>query len=119
MGLTRYSGLPLPPGHSEVGNALMPRPEIYVVLYKLSWSEDQYEAFISELKNSLYWFNYMPGAWFVVRRETLVDLAAILRKRIVAADWLLVLPARGPGDGILPVAAWEWLNEKLPKLWGA
>src|SRR6266851_5275912 len=103
MGLTRLSGLTFPPGRSETGSALMLRPEIYVVLYKLSWAEDQYGGFVSELKNSLYWFNYMPGAWFVVRRETLVDLAAILRKRILAADWLLVLPARGPGDGILPV----------------
>ena len=113
MGLTRT----FPAGLSETGKALMLQPEVYLVLYKLSWSEEQYEAFIGELKNSLYWFNYMPGAWFVVRRETLVDLSDILRKRILAADWLLIMPARGPGGGILPMQAWQWLNEKVPKLW--
>jgi len=88
-----------------------------MVSFKLSFPVEEYGGLIAELKNSMYWFHYIPGVWFVIRRETLIDLAAILRKRILAADWLLVLPARGPGDGILPAQAWAWLNEKLPKLW--
>jgi hypothetical protein len=115
MGLTRTAR---PSGDvSETGGDLLIEPEVYLVSYKLSWPEEQYTSLIWALKHSIEWWHYLPSLWLVIRKETLVDFSQILRKRMTANDWLLVLPARGPGGGILPVEAWQWLNEKLPREW--
>jgi hypothetical protein len=102
---------------SEMGGALLPEPEVYIVVYKLSWPEEKYTSLLELLKDSMDWMHYFPGMWIIIRRETLVDLAAMMRKRVIGNDWLLVLPARGPGNGIMPNEAWEWLNTRLPNLW--
>lgn len=102
---------------SKVGNALLPTPTAYLVAYQLSWPEEQYLGLIRELRESPAWWHWFPSVWIVLRRETLVDLAQILRQLILASDRLVVMPAKGPADGILPAAAWNWLNHFVPREW--
>ena len=117
MGLTPPPSFPLVP-RSRLGNPLLPGNYAYMVCYKLSWPEENYVNLIAELKDqSFRWMHFIPNVWFVLRRETLVDLAALLRACILASDWLIVMPAKGPADGILPVEGWNWIKEFIPREW--
>lgn len=103
---------------SRAGRPLLDKPFPYMVCYKLSWPEENYVNLIAELKDqSFRWMHFIPNVWFVLRREALVDLGQILRGCVLGSDWLLVLPAKGPGDGILPEAAWNWIKDYLPREW--
>jgi hypothetical protein len=110
---------PLFPGllqRSRAGGPLLPSYVAYMVCYKLTLPEENYGNLINELRDqSFRWMHFIPNVWFVLRRETLVDLAQLLRACILGSDWLLVTPAKGPGDGILPVEAWNWIREFIPR----
>src|SRR5580765_7526093 len=88
---------------SRLGNPLLPGNFAYIVCYKLTLPEENYGNLLQELTDKSYrWMHFIPNVWLVLRRETLVDLAQLLRACILGSDWLLVMPAKGPGDGILP-----------------
>ena len=103
------------PNSSE--NFLLPRHAAYVVAFSLSGPPEAYADFIQELMECDGWFNYIPGFWIVLTRKTLVEFAGILRAKIRTSDWLVVMPAKGPADGWLPKAGWEWLQKHVPKEW--
>lgn len=89
----------------------------YIVSLGLTEPSQRYEPLYAVLRQSPKWFNYMSGTWIVVRQETLVDFAAKIRPLIFTNDRLLVMPAKGPGDGWLPKDAWDWINNEVPREW--
>ena len=99
-------------------SGLLSKPFAYIVAFRLSGIFlTAYEDFYKQLKDTDDWFSYTPNMWIVLTRVPLMDLAASLRAKIRTADWLIVMPAKGPVDGWLPAAGWDWLNKRLPNLW--
>ena len=103
---------------SKLGNPLMAKPFPYIVFYSLSYNEDSYTELVAELRDrSVRWCHFIPGVWFVLRRETLVDLGQILRGYVLGNDRIVVMPAMGPADGLAPMEVWRWIAEYLPRMW--
>jgi hypothetical protein len=96
---------------------LLANPFAYIVAFRLTGPLEAYQDFYKQLKDCDDWFSYTPNMWIVVTRISLVDISASLRAKIRTADWLIVMPAKGPVDGWLPKVAWEWLNSRLSKEW--
>jgi hypothetical protein len=96
---------------------LLATPYAYIVAFRLTGPSEAYQDFYKLLKDSDEWFSYTPNMWIVTTRISLIDLSAGLRAKIRTADWLIVMPAKGPADGWLPAAGWEWLNRILPREW--
>lgn len=96
---------------------LLTRPFAYIVAFRFTGPSEAYQDFYKQLKACDDWFSYTPNMWVVVTRFALADLSAILRSKIRTADWLIVMPAKGPADGWLPKVAWDWLNSRLPPEW--
>ena len=92
-------------------------PYAYIVAYDLKADASYYANLWRELEQSHNWFHYLSSVWIVVRSETLVELAAVLRSHIHKEDRLIVMPAKGPVDGWLTPEAWEWLNVNVPREW--
>jgi hypothetical protein len=92
-------------------------PYAYIVAYDLKGDVVHYAKLWRELEQSYNWFHYLSSMWIVMRQETLVELAAVLRSHIYTDDRLIVMPAKGPFDGWLTNDAWEWLNLNVPKEW--
>jgi hypothetical protein len=107
----------LPVALSKLGHPLLRVPRPYIVCYSLSWPEEQYTSLLAELQNSLHWWHFIPGVWITVRRETLVDFSQMLRQCVTGNDLVMILPAKGPGNGLLPTEAWNWINTHLPREW--
>jgi hypothetical protein len=96
---------------------LLTYPFAYVVCYDLKNDLGAYALLAEELQKSIKWMHYLPNVWFILRYEPLGALAMLLRSKVYAIDKLLVMPAVGPTGGLMPMDAWEWLNENLPKWW--
>ena len=117
MSLTPPPGFTPTLAVSKLGNPLLPIATAYIVCYRLSLPEEQYSNLIVELTDSKNWCHFIPGVWIVIRRETLIDFAEILRRCILASDYLIVMPAKGPADGILPAEIWPWIEQYVPRDW--
>jgi hypothetical protein len=76
-----------------------------------------YKPLIDELQRSTKWWHYLNSTWLVVRYETLVEFAPLLRSHLVTADRMLIVPAKGPADGWLPQDAWQWIRENVRNEW--
>ncbi len=92
-------------------------PCAYVITYDITQPIEQYGPLFNELKSSYKWFHYIENTWIVLRYDSLVELAPILRSLIYQPDRLLIFPAKGPADGWLPNEAWEWINQNIPREW--
>ena len=109
------TNLPLPALQNSP--VTLPIPCAYIVSYDLKTPNANYEPLFKELQGSLDWFHYISNTWIVIRNDTLVDFNNTLLKKIYADDRLLVMPAKGPGFGWLPLDAWQWINSKLKREW--
>lgn len=96
---------------------LMGRNWAYLVAFRLTGPPAAYQDFFHQLKSYDNWFNYTPNFWIIVTRKALLTVAGELRPRIRTVDWLIVMPAKGPADGWLPEAGWNWLQANLPSEW--
>ncbi len=92
-------------------------PFAYIVSYDLKGPEAAYGPLLDELRKSDRWWHFLQSTWIVLCRETLVELGIRLRLRIRPTDFLLILPAKGPADGLLPQEAWDWIRQFVPKEW--
>jgi hypothetical protein len=104
---------PLP----ERPSRLLSIPFAYIVAFRFTGPPVAYQDFYKELQTYDNWFNYTPNLWIVVTRVPMVDVTANLRSKIRTTDWLMVMPAKGPVDGWLPEAGWNWLNANLKREW--
>lgn len=86
----------------------------YIVSYDLKAFSWNYTKLFEELKRSPIWWHYLNSTWIVVRDETLYELQDLLLPLIYKNDSLLIMPAKGPAAGILPVDAWEWIKNNVP-----
>ena len=102
---------PLPP------SSLLINQFAYIVSYRFTGPTNAYNDFYETLRSYDDWFNYTPNLWIIKTRIPMVNVAALLRSKIRTTDWLMVMPAKGPVDGWLPQAAWDWLNKNLNNEW--
>jgi len=89
----------------------------YIVTYDLKQPIEKYEPFFEELKRSYKWSHFIESSWIVLRYDSLAELGPKLRPLIFQSDRLLIMPAKGPADGWLPLEAWEWIQENVPNEW--
>jgi hypothetical protein len=106
----------LPP-FPDTSSTLLNTYYAYAVSYRFTGPPEAYEDFYTTLKNYDAWFNYTPNFWIVVTKIPMSTVASQLRSKIRTSDWLMVMPAKGPVDGWLPKAGWEWLNSRLMNEW--
>jgi len=92
-------------------------PAAYLVTYDLGQPIEKYAPFFDELMRSYKWSHYIQNTWIVLRYDQLIDFVPKLRPLIFQSDRLLVMPAKGPGDGWLPIEAWQWMTENVPNEW--
>lgn len=92
-------------------------PYPYIISYDLKLPPLSYGKFFDELKSSYKWWHFLNSTWIVLRYEALIELSPKLRSLIYQNDRLLILPAKGPGDGWLPKEAWSWISENVPNEW--
>jgi hypothetical protein len=97
--------------------ARLSRPYPYLVTYDLKQPVGSYIRLFDELKRSPNWCHYIDTTWIVMRYEPMAEFGALLRPLIYQTDRLLVLPAKGPGDGWLTPDAWDWISQNLPREW--
>ena len=93
------------------------RPYPYIVTFDLKGPAFTYRALAEELQRSPSWWHYITSTWIVIRYESLFELGPKLRALIGPNDQLLIMPAKGPADGLLPKDAWEWIRKNLPREW--
>jgi|SRR6266446_10830629 len=96
---------------------LLPIHFAYIIAYRFTGPPMAYEDFYATIKNYDAWFNYTPNLWIVLTKIPMATVADSLRSKIRTADWLIVMPAKGPVDGWLPEQAWKWVNDNLKREW--
>jgi hypothetical protein len=111
-------GSPLPgPGSYVLPSAVPTTYWAYIVCFEHKKLFGNYDAFYAELLASASWWRYLNNTWIVIRTDALVTFADKLRAHLSANDRLLVMPAKGPADGLLPNEAWQWITANLPREW--
>jgi hypothetical protein len=92
-------------------------PYAYIVCLELKTTSANYKPLFDALQASFKWWHYLAPVWIVLRYETLVELQTLLLPLIFKDDRLLILPAKGPPGGWLPMEAWDWINQNVPREW--
>ncbi len=95
----------------------LPTPYPYLLSFDFNTPNADYSRLIQELQKSAVWWHYMKTTWIVFRHETLVELQSLLLPMIHPDDRLLIVPAKGPAAGWLPMDAWQWINQNVPREW--
>jgi len=84
---------------------------VYCVSYDLNKSGQNYVGLYEELKK---YDNIHPldSTCFVSTTETPTQVAAKLRARMDANDYMIVIKVSKPYDGWLSQTYWDWLNAR-------
>jgi hypothetical protein len=98
---------------------MLSSPFAYIISYDLAQPAGSYTPFMEELRRSYKHCHYLTNTWIVLRYETLTDLRAKLIPLIFSTDKLLIMPAKGPADGWMPMDAWQWIRDNVPNEWAS
>ena len=87
----------------------------YLVIADFNGVHDHTDL-IGELQASDNWWHYLSNTWILIRREDLGSLQSKLVPLIYDTDRLLVVPiSAATVGGWLPLDAWKWLEQQIPR----
>lgn len=88
---------------------------LLIVSYDLKTPGRDYSSLQNAIKsNSQAWWHFMQSTWLVDTRLDVDTFGRALVPHITTADRLLVMDAKGVGQGWLPKEAWEWIRLHSP-----
>ncbi len=89
--------------------------KVYSVTYDLKTPGRDYTPLYEALKKAGKWWHYLESTWLIATDETPNQLYNRLVSTITISDRLLIIEVRNNGQGWLPKAAWDWIEENAPR----